>query len=638
MTSIAVEQATQLISALQWCAFAAGHKRPLLIAIDQENGSINSLVDDQLITQFPSAMAMATLNSPDMTRRVAAASAAELRCVGINWITGPVLDVSSASGASAIGVRTYGDDPITVLTHGLETVRGFKSAGLACCGKHFPSYGDAQFPDGIESSIPSVDTSSEEMRSHAFIPFRACIQAGMDAVLVGGLAMNIAGRKVKHACLDKAVVTGMLRNDCQFEGVVVSECLAMEALCQDMGISQGATMAFRAGCDMAMICTSYEAQMEGITGLRLAVEDGSVALSDVIESNDRVNMMKDACTSWDRALNPPGPSGFAPLADEHATLARMAYEGAISIVRDDYSNLESIRNLPKNTQILLLTPLMALFPSTATREPGKTPPHHAKSTSASPRLAPGEDRFHSFGEILARWLKKHVVHTSYSSNGLRPMHEQLISQSSAVIILTADAIRNSYQYGVTKHTNMQCRVEPLADGRSKPLVVVALSSPHDFLIDVSVGAYICAYDSTMPTLTNIARLLSGQLSGTNLPPLALARQFKKSRKSSLQESPCTKVAWLVEAYNDARDRSAAENLLRKLPTASQENEFLSSLSRIPSGKIFVVRNSSTKTILGMLISLTSSDIDKVLVDPDRRGIGIEESLRRYASAHFGNWS
>jgi beta-N-acetylhexosaminidase len=632
LTLTAGAQATELIESLQYCAFAAGHKRPLLVAIDQENGSINSLVD-QSITQFPSAMGMAANASPGHTRQVATATALELSCVGVNWIIGPVLDVLSASRPSPLGVRAFGDDPVTVLTHGVETVHGFKKAGVACCGKHFPSYGDVEFADGTEFSLPSVANTTEDMKTQAFIPFRACAQVGMDAILVGGCSLIIGGKKANHACLEKSVVSGILRHECQFEGVIVSECLAMEVLCQNIGISQGAAMALGAGCDMITICQSYQAQLEGLSAIKLAVQDGSVPWHVVLASKARIEAMKDRCTSWERALNPQGLDRLLDLKMQHSTLSDEVYRSAISLVRDTAGNLPRISNLPDYKEVLLLTPLLELFPSTATRGASE----NVTTTHGLSRHAPGEDTFQAFGELLAEHLQVQLTHTSYSSNGLRPMHEELISRSSGVIILTADAIRNSYQYGVTKHAAMQCRYQSNEDGRQKPLVVVALSFPHDFLTDKDINTYICTYDFTTPSLHNLACLLAGKLHSSKMPPLALAR--RATSHSTTKDDESTKASWFVEPYDEVRDRLALNRLLCRIPTASQSilspALSISPLANNPDKKCFVVRNSSTKEILGIVVTLVfesqlNGEIEAVLVDPDRRGVGIEKSLREHA--------
>jgi beta-N-acetylhexosaminidase len=132
----------------------------------------------------------------------------------------------------------------------------------------------------------------------------------------------------------------------------------------------------------------------------------------------------------------------------------------------------------------------------------------------------GERVFREFGRSIARRRNGKVSHTSYTANGVRPIHENLINRASAVIVLTADANRNIYQQGFTKHVSLVCNMQYTAGGekKSKPLIVVACSSPYDFAMDMSIGTYICTYDFTETALNSLVKVLYGDISSCgNLP-------------------------------------------------------------------------------------------------------------------------
>lgn len=99
------------------------------------------------------------------------------------------------------------------------------------------------------------------------------------------------------------------------------------------------------------------------------------------------------------------------------------------------------------------------------------------------------------GRSLARARNGKLLHTSYTANGVRPVHENLINRASSIIIVTADANRNLYQSGFTKHVAMMCSMLR-ASGQKKSLVVVSVSSPYDFAMDKTIGTYICTFDFT----------------------------------------------------------------------------------------------------------------------------------------------
>jgi len=120
-------------------------------------------------------------------------------------------------------------------------MKGYKAAGICTMGKHFPSYGNLEFL-GSATDVPLITDSLEQLSLSALIPFRNAISQGIDSMMVGGCAMSSQGLEVMHACLSDQVVDGLLRNDLKFDGVVISECLEMEALSHNIGVGGGTTM------------------------------------------------------------------------------------------------------------------------------------------------------------------------------------------------------------------------------------------------------------------------------------------------------------------------------------------------------------------------------------------------------------
>ncbi|KAI6890484.1 glycoside hydrolase, partial [Hortaea werneckii] len=222
------EQTTRLVLELQRCAYDAGHPVPLAIGLDQENGGVNSLFDEIYIRQYPSAMGLAATGSRELAHEVAKATAEEIAACGVNLMMGPCLDVLTNARNQPLGVRTTGDDPQEVSSYGVAFMKGYKEAGLASMGKHFPSYGSLEFL-GSALDVPTITESLESLSLNALVPFRNAIKEGLDAMMVGGCAMSSAGLNVMHACLSEQVVNELLRNDLRFNGVVISDCLEMEA-------------------------------------------------------------------------------------------------------------------------------------------------------------------------------------------------------------------------------------------------------------------------------------------------------------------------------------------------------------------------------------------------------------------------
>ncbi|KAH7139431.1 glycoside hydrolase superfamily [Dendryphion nanum] len=635
------EDTTKLCYELQKIAHDAGHPVPLAIGIDQENGGVNSLFDEIYIRQYPSNMGMAATGSTELAFEVAKATAQEIAACGINWIFGPCLDVLTNARNQPLGVRTAGDDPQEVSAYGTAFMKGYKEAGIVTLGKHFPSYGNLEFL-GSTLDVPIITESLEQLSLSALVPFRNAIRNGLDSMMVGGCAMSSAGLKAMHACLSEQVVDGLLRTDLKFDGVVVSECLEMDALSHNIGVGGGTVMAVNAGCDVVLLCRLFSVQQEALKGLKTGIESSMISKDRIYNSLRRVLAMKAKCTSWEKALNPPGINFLETLQPSHTALSTKAYNGSITVVRDKNRLLPLSNILESEDELLLLSPLVKpLAASAAARALSETVSEKSPEPAMWERSASvmsGERVFRELGRSLARQRSGRVLHTSYTANGVRPVHENLINRASAIIVLTADANRNLYQHGFTKHVSMICNMQYTTGGekREKPLIVVAVSSPYDFAMDTSIGTYICTYDFTETALNSLVKVLYGELSPTGTLPGTISKSQK------LQHS---KQHWLVETFMDDRDANALDNLIKTVMEGTPPNQ-RSELSSATSNSFilhhpeieeshFVVRNSSTQALYGFCSTYFFKQtgtgvIGALFVDPGRRRLSIGHSLHNRA--------
>lgn len=208
----------------------------------------------------------------------------------------------------------------------------------------------------------------------------------------------------------------------------------------------------------------------------------------------------------------------------------------------------------------------------------------------------------------------------------------MINRASCIIIVTADANRNLYQAGFTKHVSMMCSMLR-ASGQKKSLLVVAVSSPYDFAMDKSIGTYICTFDFTETAMSALVRVLCGKFKPQGILPGTL-RKSRKAVKS--------RQHWLVEAYNRDRDARGLDDLLQALARASAPaHQFLQTTSahtfelfnpHIEEAH-FVVRNSSTQALYGFCATYFSHGtgiLGALFVDPAKRNVSIGRSLQRRA--------
>lgn len=401
-----------------------------MIALDQENGGVNSLFDEDYICQYPSAMGIAAAGSTELAYSVAKATATEISAVGVNLILGPVLDVLTNARHQPLGVRAVGDDPQEASQYGIATMNGYKDAGLATCGKHFPSYGNLDFL-GSSLDMPIITQTLEELSLSALVPFRNAIATGrLDGMFVGGVGIANAGMNVMHACLSEQVVDDLLRNELGFKGVAISECLEMESLIQEYGVKGGTVMAVEAGNDLVLLCRAHDVQLEAISGLKLGIENSIISKERIYTSLRRVLRMKASCaSSWQKALNPPGLSLLSKIHPAHLELSRKAYDHSIAVVRDKDQLLPLSQSLLQEEELLLLTPLVKPLPASAATKSmmekaagknGSGSLHERWVHQDRGAIMSGEGVFRELGRSIARTRHGKLLHTSYTANGLRP--------------------------------------------------------------------------------------------------------------------------------------------------------------------------------------------------------------------------
>lgn len=590
-------------------------------------------------------MGIAAAGSADLAYSIAKATATEVSACGVNMILGPVLDVLTNARYQPLGVRATSDDPQEVSQYGIAAMKGYKDAGLATCGKHFPSYGNLDFL-GSSLDIPIITQTLEELSLSAIVPFRNAITSGrLDAMFVGGCGIANPSMNVSHACLSDQVVDDLLRNELGFRGVAFSECLEMEALSHEIGVKGGTVMAVEAGCDIVMLCRAYDVQLEAIAGLKLGYANGILTRDRIFTSLRRVLNLKNGCTSWAKALNPPGLSLLSKIHPSHLALSRKAYDDSITVMRDRDRLLPLSRSMDQHEELLLLTPLVKPLPAssaTKTLENKQFGSSSASSQSIHDKwlhrdrgaIMSGEGVFRGLGRSLARARHGKLLHTSYTANGVRPVHENLIHRASTIIIVTADANRNLYQAGFTKHVSMMISMLR-ANGQNKHLIVVAVSSPYDFAMDKTIGTYICTFDFTEMAMSALVRALFNEYnpSGTLPGTLRKSKKVLKSRRN-----------WLVETYNRDRDGRGLDELLQAIARASGPHlQYLRSATassfELNNPNIeeshLVVSNSSTQALYGFCATYLIKNsgvgiVGGLFVDPGKRNVSVGRSLHRTA--------
>jgi beta-N-acetylhexosaminidase len=238
-----------------------------VIAIDEEGGDVTRVAYASG-SPYPGNAALGAVDDVALTRSVYAAIGADLFRLGINTDLAPCADVLADDGGTAVGTRSFGRDPALVARHTAAAVSGLQSSGVAACAKHFPGHGSTG--DDSHHSLPTILGTLAEVRARDLPPFSAAIAAGSVAIMPGHLRVpELTG--ADPASLSPAAVTGLLRDELGFTGVVISDALEMKAASAVLGIPEAAVRAVIAGVDL--LCLGRDTDEAMYHAVRAAIAD-----------------------------------------------------------------------------------------------------------------------------------------------------------------------------------------------------------------------------------------------------------------------------------------------------------------------------------------------------------------------------
>lgn len=289
---------------------------PLLIAADFEKGVAPVLAG---ATEFATAMGLAATQDPELTEAVAYAMACEATAVGVNWNLMPTLDVNTDPENPIINVRAFSDDPETVIKHGLAFLRGLRKGGVAACAKHFPGHGPTHCDSHL--TLPEIKIPKQELLDFHIAPFRAAIEEGIEAIMVGHLSCPELDPAGTPATFSSRIIEGILRDECGFQGVVVSDALDMGALTRQYSHEEIAVRSLLAGCDLLIMPAfpdrAYHAVYEAVQNGIIPQQRLDAAVRRVIALACRVKELWDQSISDnpDSLMQIVGCRKFHDLAD-----------------------------------------------------------------------------------------------------------------------------------------------------------------------------------------------------------------------------------------------------------------------------------------------------------------------------------
>ncbi|MFF9071077.1 glycoside hydrolase family 3 protein [Streptomyces sp. NPDC014735] len=289
------EQVTALTTQLR------AEREDLLVAIDEEGGDVTRL-EVRTGSSFPGNLALGYVDDVDLTRAVAQELGRRLAECGVDLNWAPSADINSNPDNPIIGVRAFGADTQLVARHTAAYIEGLQASGVAACTKHFPGHGDTAVDS--HHAMPRIDVDLETLHARELVPFRAAVEAGSKCVMSAHILLPALDAD-RPGTVSPRILTGLLREELGYDGLIVTDAVEMRAIAGTYGIERGSVLAIAAGADA--LCVGGGLEDDG-TVLRLrdalvaAVRNGELPEERLADAAARVR----ALASWTRAAKGAG--------------------------------------------------------------------------------------------------------------------------------------------------------------------------------------------------------------------------------------------------------------------------------------------------------------------------------------------
>ncbi len=303
-------------------------KVPLLVGGDFERGASMRVSGT---TQFPHAMAFGATGDASLTRFEGEVTAREARALGVHWVYYPVADVNNNPDNPIINIRSFGEDPQQVAAHVKAFIDGAhadKRNFVLTTAKHFPGHGDTAVDTHL--NLATITADRDRLENLELVPFRAAIAAGVDAVMTAHIAVPALAPPELPATLSPAILTGLLRDELGFRGLVITDALGMGGIVNGFGAGEAAVRALEAGADTLLMPADPDAAIKAVVTAvssgRLSRQRIQESVAKILAAKQRVGLDHNRFTDLEAigdVLDDPAVNDRAQeIADRAVTLVR----------------------------------------------------------------------------------------------------------------------------------------------------------------------------------------------------------------------------------------------------------------------------------------------------------------------------
>lgn len=461
---------------------------PLFLGIDQEGGVVKRIPGG---TNLPGQMALGATRDTVLAKAAGQLTGEELKALGLQVNFAPVLDINSNPDNPIIGMRSFGSDADLVTRLGLATITGLQQSGVMAAVKHFPGHGDTTVDSHL--GLPVLTHNRERLEAVELKPFQAAIENGVDMIMTAHIAFpaidNEHVTSLKDgssvaipATLSKKVLTGLLRDELGYEGLIISDAFTMDAIADHFGENKAVVRAVSAGVDIILMpqdtSTAHQTLVNAIKSGNISTETIHASVKRILETKSKYGLFEQSDTLANKLAKLNDVIG----SEEHRTVERDIAQRAVTLLASsDGVHPDQIR---QGDRVVIVA---------AEQEQGK-----------------------QFEKQLKQAAKNLSIKTEISVISQGKTNEALQAMAKAdYVILASYQFRNvASQFGWTDY---QTLIDEM-NRRNQRYTLLSLGNPYETKYLKNVRSGISVYGKQEPnTLAGIKVLLDQLKAGGKLP-------------------------------------------------------------------------------------------------------------------------
>ncbi|GGM99851.1 beta-N-acetylhexosaminidase [Terrabacter tumescens] len=449
---------------------------PLQVAIDQEQGVVTRIGPPA--TQFPGSMALGAGRSAPDARTAAAITGRELLAMGVNTNFAPVCDVNVNPLNPVIGTRSFSSHPDLAAELVAAQVAGYqRDGGVSSSAKHFPGHGDTATDSHV--AFPVITHTREQWESIDAPPFKAAINEQIDMIMTAHLAFPALDDSGNPATLSKPIMTGVLRGELGYEGVIVTDSLAMQGVRDLYGDAEVAVRALLAGVDQLLMTPAMD---DAFAAVLDAVRSGRIPREDVDAKVRRVLSLKYRRGIVARPYADPSAVSSVVGTPSHLAAADSVSDRTTTLVKND---AEALPIAPKGKKVLVTG--------------------YGVSTTATLAAA-----------LTAKGATVQTVQTGTSPTDAQVAAAVAAAADKDVVVVTT---MKAWDTSVTDKRGGQQKLVKQLLATGTTVVVVAVRDPYDIAYFTSAPTYVATYSYSPVAIEAAARVIVGDVAPTASLPV-----------------------------------------------------------------------------------------------------------------------